>query len=152
MSAEKVRGLLMEHGLEYETTTHPTAYTTSETAEAEHLPGKEMAKVVLLMSDGDLVMTVVPGDRMIDLEKAQRALGTDDVRLADEAEFSSSFPDCETGAEPPFGSLYGVPMLVDDRLESPRITFPAGTHTETITVALDDYLEVTKPKRADLSR
>lgn len=152
MSAEKVRGLLMEHGVEYETKTHPTAYTTSETAEAGHLPGKEMAKVVMLISDGNLVMTVVPGDRMIDLEKVQRALGTDDVRLAEEDEFSSSFPDCETGAEPPFGSLYGVPMLVDDRLDSPRITFPAGTHTETITVSLDGYLEVTKPKRADLSR
>jgi Ala-tRNA(Pro) deacylase len=152
VSAERVRRYLMEHGVGYETHTHPVAYTTSEVAEAGHVSGKEMAKPVMLMAGDRLVMAVIPGDRMVDLEKAGRALRAESVRLAEEAEFAASFPDCEPGAEPPFGALYDVPILVDHGLDSPRITFNAGTHTETITMALGDYLELTKPMKADLGR
>ena len=152
MTAEQVRRYLMEHGVGYETHTHPVAYTTSEVAEAGHVSGKEMAKAVMLMADDRLVMAVIPGDKMVDLENAGQALGAENVRLAEEDEFASSFPDCEPGAEPPFGALYDVPTLVDEGLNSPRITFNAGTHTETITMTLGDYLELTKPKRSDLGR
>lgn len=150
MPAEKVREYLMEHGVNYETGTHPAAYTTSEVAEAEHIPGRQMAKVVLLMADDTLTMAVIPGDEMVDLEKSAAALEADDVRLAEESEFSAEFPDCDTGAEPPFGVLYGVRTIVDESLTSPTITFDAGSHTETITMALDDYLELARPERADL--
>ena len=151
MSAEKVRSHLMEHGVGYETHTHPVAYTTSEVAQAEHVPGRAMAKVVMLIADDRLVMAVMPGDEKVDLEKATKALDAENVHLAEETEFAPSFPDCERGAEPPFGALYGVPTLVDEGLASDQITFNAGTHTETITMALDDYLEVTNPMRADLA-
>ena len=80
-----------------------------------------------------------------------RRLPNVEVRLATETEFSPHFPDCEVGAEPPFGALYGVPMLVDDTLRSEEITFNAGTNTETLTMALSDYLELTKPLRVDLA-
>ncbi len=150
MSAERVRSYLTEHGVEYEIHPHTVAYTTSEVAEAEHVPGREIAKVVLLKTGESLAMVVVPGDQMVDLEKAAAALGVDDVRLAEESEFGDVFPDCETGAEPPFGSLYDMPTLVAESLSSPTITFKAGSHTETITMALDDYLDLTKPERADL--
>ncbi|HEX6220756.1 MAG TPA: YbaK/EbsC family protein [Acidimicrobiia bacterium] len=83
--------------------------------------------------------------------KAEQALGAESVRLADEGEFAASFPDIEPGAEPPFEALYDIPTLVDQGLDSPRITFNTGTDAETITMALDDYLELTKPKRADLA-
>ncbi|HEX6222434.1 MAG TPA: YbaK/EbsC family protein [Acidimicrobiia bacterium] len=149
MSAERVRSYLMGHGVGYETQTHPVAYTTSEVAEAHHVSGHQMAKAVMLMAGDELVMAVVPGDRMVDLEKTATALNVEDVRLAEESEFSSSFPDCEGGAEPPFGALYEIPTLVDNGLND-RITFNAGTHTETITMDLRDYLELTHPKRADL--
>ena len=150
MPAERVRSYLMEHGLSYKTHTHPTAYTSSEVAEAGHIAGKEMAKVVMLRTTDGLTMAVVPGDKMVDLEKVAAVLGAADVALAEENEFARSFPDCEMGAEPPFGALYDVPTLVDHGLDSPRITFSAGTHTETITVALEDYLNLTHPMRADL--
>lgn len=149
MSAERVRDYLTEHGVDFEAHTHPVAYTTSEVAEAEDVPGNEMAKVVMLMAGDELVMVVVPGDRMVDLEKAAAALDVADVRLAEEDEFSPSFPDCEGGAEPPFGTLYDVPTLVDEGL-NPRITFNAGSHAETITMDLDDYLKLVNPKQADL--
>lgn len=151
MSAEEVRKYLIEHGVAYQTHAHTTAYTTSETAEADHVSSKEMAKVVLLMADDRLVMTVLAGHQMVDVGKAKEALGAEQVRLADEEEFGPSFRDCQTGAEPPFGGLYDVPMLVDDGLASPTITFKAGKHSETITMALRDYLELTHPLRADLA-
>lgn len=151
MSAERVRGYLMEHGVEYHTHEHAEAFTTAETAEADHVSAKQMAKVVMLKAGTDLVMAVVPGHRRVDLDKAAEALGVDRVRLANEEEFAPSFPDCEVGAEPPFGALYGVPMLVDTAIESPLITFDAGTHTDTLTMKLRDYLELTSPRRAALS-
>ncbi|HSJ35205.1 MAG TPA: YbaK/EbsC family protein [Acidimicrobiia bacterium] len=151
MSAERVKQYLLEHGIQHETDQHDLAYTTSEVAEAADLPGHQMAKAVMLKADDRLVMAVVPGDKKVDLEKAAAVLETTDVGLADEKEFAPLFPDCEPGAEPPFGALYGVPALVDTGLDSPRITFNAGTHTETLTIALDDYLELTNPKRTDLS-
>lgn len=150
MPAERVRSYLMEHGVSYETHTHPTAYTTSEVAEAGHVAGKEMAKVVMLTTEDGLTMAVVPGDEMVDLGKVAAVLGAEDVRLAEESEFAQRFPDCETGAEPPFGALYDIPTLVDHGLDNPRITFSAGTHSETITIGLDDYLSLTHPMRADL--
>lgn len=150
MSAERVRAHLMEHGIGYRTADHPETFTTPATAEATHVPGHEMAKVVMLMADGDLVMAVVPGHHMVDVDKARGELGAGDVRLASEPEFRATFGDCELGAEPPFGALYDVPTVVDLRLDSPSITFNAGSHTETMTMDLADYLEVTKPKRADL--
>mgnify|MGYP000169795304 CR=1 FL=1 len=73
------------------------------------------------------------------------------VRLAEEDEFSPAFPDCEVGAEPPFGPIYDVPMVVDEGFTGPSVAFDAGTHTDTMTVSLDDYLRVTNPKRGDLT-
>jgi len=140
----------MEHGVAYETNSHPLAFTASEVAEAEHVPGHHLAKAVMLMAGDDLVMAVVPGDDMVEPTKAAAAFNVEEVRLAEEAEFSPSFPDCEVGAEPPFGSLYGVPMVVDSGLSSSRITFNGGTHTESITMGLEDYLTLTHSKRADL--
>jgi Ala-tRNA(Pro) deacylase len=151
MSAEKVRSFLLEHGVEYHTAEHPPAYTTAETAEAGHIPGHEMAKPVLVMADDRLVMAVVPGDRHLDLERVRDVVGADRVRLAAEDEFAPAFPDCEVGAEPPFGSLYDVSMVVDEAFSRPSISFNAGTHTDTITMRFDEYLAVTNPKRGPLT-
>ncbi len=151
MSAQRVRTYLMEHGLQYQIDTHSSVYTTSEVAEAEHVPGEQMAKAVMLMADDQLVMVVLSGSQMVDLEKAKVALGVGTIRLATEGEFWRSFPDCERGAEPPFGALYDIATVVDQGLAGPKITFNAGTHTETITMVLADYLELTKPKIVDLA-
>jgi Ala-tRNA(Pro) deacylase len=151
MSAELVRKFLMEHGIQYRTHTHPKAYTAQEVAEAEHISGDQMAKPVMLMADDALVMAVVPADHRVDLDRAKTALGAEVVRLATESEFSPSFPDCERGAEPPFGMLYNVATVVDQKLASEQITFNAGTHTTTISMARADYLDVLHPKVVDIS-
>jgi Ala-tRNA(Pro) deacylase len=149
--AERVRRFLLEHGIPYKTDIHPVAYTAREAALVEHIPGDQVAKPVMLKADDRLVMAVLPGDRQVNLAKAAAALGAATSRLATEAEFSPLFPDCERGAEPPFGALYDVPMVVDTRLRGPRITFNAGTHTTSISMALADYLALTKAQVLDLT-
>ena len=124
MSAERLREYLLTRGVPYEVHEHPLAFTTSRVAEVEHIPGKDIAKPVILMADDHFVMAVVPGHKHVDLTKAKTAIGCDSVRLADEAEFSTAFADCERGAEPPIGHLYGMQTIVDLRLRSPRVTFP----------------------------
>jgi Ala-tRNA(Pro) deacylase len=151
MTAERVRAYFDEQGIRYELADHPVAYTAQEIAAAEHVAGETFAKPTLLMADGKLVMAVLPGPLRVDFERARRALGVEEVRLATEAEFSSAFPDCEVGAEPPFGNLYGLPVYVDDRLTASRIVFNAGSHRQTMTMALSDFLDIVKPIRADLA-
>lgn len=151
MSAERVRRYLVENGIRYESHTHPTAYTTVQTASAEHVPAGQMAKVVLLDVDDRLVMAVVPGDRRVDFDKVRHVLDASFVDLAGEPDFAPAFPDCEPGAEPPFGVLYDVQTVVDEGLTTDTITFPAGSHKETITMSLGDYLSLTHPQRGDLT-
>jgi Ala-tRNA(Pro) deacylase len=151
MTAERVRARLDERGIHYDLVDHSLAYTAQEIAAAEHVAGESFAKPTLLMADGNLVMAVLPGPLRVDFEKARRALGAKEVRLAREAEFSSTFPDSEVGAEPPFGNLYGVPVYVDQRLTASRIVFNAGSHRQTMTMALSDFLDAVQPGQADLA-
>ncbi len=151
MSAEKLREYLLTHGVPYEVHEHPLAFTTSRVAEVEHIPGKDVAKPVILMADDHFVMAVVPGHKHVDLTKAKDALGCSNVRLAAESEFADAFVDCERGAEPPLGHLYGMATIVDLRLDSPRVTFRGGSHTQTITMGLDDYRSVANAAVGDLA-
>jgi Ala-tRNA(Pro) deacylase len=111
-----------------------------------------MAKVVMVVADGHLAMLVLPASRRADEERAAIALNAKEVRLAGEEEFSSTFPDCEVGAMPPFGNLYGVPVYVDSELaEEETITFQAGTHTWTISLKYADFERLVGPTVADLA-
>ena len=151
MSAERVRRYLLENGIHYRTREHEEVFTSQEIAEVEHLGGDEFAKPVLLMADDALVMAVLPATHKVDLDKAQTALGASSIRLAEEREFAPAFPDCERGAEPPLGGLYGVPTMVDLRLHPEEITFNAGTHTETITMSLEEFLRINRTEKVDLA-
>lgn len=151
MAAEKLLRLLEDAGIEYESRSHATTYTTSDTAGVEHLRGALMAKVVFFDVDDRLVMAVVPGDRRVDPERLRQALAASSVGLAGEQDFAPAFPDCEAGAEPPFGLLYGVRTVVDQALAADSITFNAGSHRETITMATADYLRLAHPERASLT-
>ncbi|MCP3995079.1 MAG: YbaK/EbsC family protein [bacterium] len=151
MSAEKLREYLLTHGVPYEVHEHPLAFTTSRVAEVEHIPGKDVAKPVILMADDHFVMAVVPGHKHVDLNKARDVLGCNNVRLAGESEFADAFVDCERGAEPPLGHLYGMETIVDLRLDSPRVTFRGGSHTQTITMGLEDYRSAANAAIGDLA-
>lgn len=152
MIVSRLRQHLDSNDADYEVTKHPEVFTAQEVAAAEHIPGGAMAKTVMLMANDDLVMTVLPGTLMVDLTKASEELGKRDVRLAKEDEFASVFDDCDAGAEPPFGGLYGIPVFVDEHLVADQITFKAGSHTETVTMARADYLELAEPKVIDVAQ
>jgi len=151
MDAHRVRKYLVTHGVAYETQRHPPAYTAQEVAATEHVPGRKFAKPVIVNADGNLIMTVLPANRLLDLEKVKATLGSADVRLAREEEFAPIFDDCERGAEPPFGNLYGLPTIVDIDLTAEELVFNAGSHTETMKMATIEYLGLVHPEKADLA-
>jgi Ala-tRNA(Pro) deacylase len=151
MEAHRVRKYLISHGVGYEVEHHRPAYTAQEVAAVEHVPGRKFAKPVIVNADGRLIMTVLPANRLLDLEKVKATLGSDDVRLAREEEFAPIFDDCERGAEPPFGNLYGLPMIVDIDLTAEELIFNAGSHTETMKVSTIEYLGLVQPEKADLA-
>lgn len=153
MAAEKLHELLDQHDIAYERHTHERVVTAQRLAAAEQVSGWEVAKPVLLSISGELAMVVVPAAAEVDLDKCTELLGHNEVRLATEDEFVDTFADSEPGAEPPFGNLYGIPVFVDQSLQTQqRIVCRDGTHTSSITIAVADYVRVVKPEIADIIR
>ena len=148
---ERLEAFLQENSVPYQIQHHPLAYTAQRVADSEHLPGKLLGKVVLVVADGKLAMLVVPAPARVDWLKVAEAVGTDEVRLAHESEFAKAFPDCEVGAMPPFGNIYGLPVFVDEEIASLETAhFQAGTHVETISLRYADFARLVGPKVVSL--
>lgn len=146
MPVRKLKAYLDEAHIKYLTIGHSSAYTSHEIAALAHVSGKEFAKTVMIKIDGNLAMAVLPASFHIDFDSIKKEFGTKNVTLATEAEFKDCFPDCEIGAMPPFGNLYGVPVYVADSLiEHKEIAFNAGTHTEVIKLNYADYRHLVQP-------
>jgi Ala-tRNA(Pro) deacylase len=142
---------LNQNNVQYEILRHAEAMTAQRIAQTEHVKGRHQAKVVMLKSDDQHLMVVLPADHHIDLEKIEKAIGKS-VSLGMENDFKSLFPDSVIGAMPPFGNLYGLPTYVDKRLaEQDYIVFEAGTHTDAIKMNYSDYEKIVKPKVEDLA-
>ena len=143
---ERLATYLQEQGVEFSLHHHPQAFTAQEIAAAEHVSGHRFVKVVMVKGDGDLAMRCVPASLDVDLDAAAEVLEADDVALAEEEDFAPVFEDCEVGAMPPFGNLYDLPVFIDESLEGDRrIVFNAGTHRETLEMALDDFERLVHP-------
>jgi Ala-tRNA(Pro) deacylase len=150
--SQKLAKYLRTEKVPYYVFYHPQRFTALETAEVEHVPARQVAKVVMLKSDGRDIMAVVPANRHVGLLKAVKELGTQDIRLETEDEFKPIFSECEPGAMPPFGILYDVPCYVDKRLaEEPFIFFNAGDHNEGIQMDTTAYLRIAEARIADLA-
>ena len=135
----------------FEVLPHAQAFTARMAAAAEHIASHHQAKVVMVNSPIGSIMTVLPADRKLDLRKLKRVIH-EPVALQSEAEFAPAFADCEPGAMPPFGNLYGLPTYVDEHLtHEDYIVFEAGTHTDSIKIRYQDYERVVKPGVADLA-
>ncbi len=131
----------------YEVLAHREAYTAPEIAEALHIPGKELAKVVIAKVDGRFVMMVLPANWKVDIKRLKAVFGTSHVRLATEEEFRDLFPDCVIGAMPPFGNLYGLAVYVDRALtEDEEIVFQAGTHVDAVKLRYRDFADLVHPQ------
>jgi Ala-tRNA(Pro) deacylase len=151
MSATRLREFLDENGVTYEEIRHRAAFTAQEVAASTHVPGKDMAKTVVVKLDGRLAMAVVPADERVDVIRLKDAAHAANVTIALEQDFLAAFPECELGAMPPFGNLYGVPVYVDTHLaEDDRIAFNAGSHTEVMRLAYKDFERLVHPKVAPL--
>jgi Ala-tRNA(Pro) deacylase len=149
---DKLEAYLRENGVPFEIHHHPPAYTAQRVAEAEHISGKMMVKVVMAFADGKMVMLAVPAPKHVSLTKAAEAIGAKEVRLAHEDEFAAAFPDCDVGAMPPFGNLYGIPVYADVELaQDESIVFNAGTHEDTINMKYADFERLVKPTQRRLS-
>jgi Ala-tRNA(Pro) deacylase len=147
MPIQKLKDYLDDHHTKYVTIRHSRAYTAQETAQSAHIPGKELAKTVMVKVDGKMAMVVVPASEHVDLSELRRLIGAGKVELADELEFKSLFPDCEIGAMPPFGNLYGMEVFASKNLaEDEQIAFNAGSHTELIKLAYRDFESLAAPK------
>ena len=150
---ERLVQYLQEQGVSFQVHDHRTAYTAEQMAAAEHIPGKRVAKAVMAFADDKLVMLVLPATYLVDRAQAARALGAREVRLAGETEFAAPFPDCEVGALPVFGNLYGLPVYADKSLTADEtITSPAGTHTESLSIRYADFERLVKPAVVELGR
>ena len=134
-----------EH-VHYEVLPHPEAFRAVAIAHALHTPEQEMAKVVIVKVENRLMMTVLPASWIVDLHRLRDVFNTNHVRLATEEEFKGLFPDCELGAMPPFGTLYGLPVFVDQSLTRDKeIVFQAGTHSEAIRMRYMDFAMLVFP-------
>lgn len=150
---ERLRMYLDSHRARYSVTSHRAAFTANALASAEHLPAREVAKIVVVFGDGHFMMLALSANRQVDLNEVKHAIGLRHVRLASEAELLRLFPDCEVGAMPPIGNLYDMPLYLDsDLAKEDIIAFAAGTHRETIHMHMGDFRVMTGPKVVHLAR
>jgi Ala-tRNA(Pro) deacylase len=150
---QKLQEFLEQSQVGYTHTVHPTAYTAREVASAEHLPAREVAKTVVFLGENGYGMAVLPADSVVDLEQLRLDLGLSRLRLATEAELGELFPDCELGAMPPFGNLFGLPVYVDNRLAAEEtIAFNAGTHRDVVHMRFRDFERLVNPAVVPFAR
>jgi Ala-tRNA(Pro) deacylase len=150
---EKLRVFLDKNLAEYTHTVHPLAYTAREVASAEHLPAREVAKTVVIFGDDEYHMVVVPANKLVDFQEVRLTLGLTHARMATEEELARLFPDCELGAMPPFGRLFGMPVYLDSSLAGEDvIAFNAGTHRDVVHMRTADYRKLASPTVISLAR
>lgn len=152
MPAKKLKEFLDNNKIKYVSITHSSAYTAMEIAALAHVPGKELAKTVMIKINGHMAMVVLPATHMIKMDLLKKAVGNENIRLASEQEFKDKFPDCEVGAMPPFGNLYNLEVYASDSLkDDEEIVFNAGSHTELIKMSYKDFERLVNPKIAQIS-
>ena len=152
MPVKKLKEFLDSSGVRYVSIVHSMAYTAQEIAATTHIPGKEIAKTVMVKLDGKMAMAVLPASYKVDFGLLQKAAGVGKVELASEEEFKGIFPECEIGAMPPFGNLYGMDVFVAESLaEDKEISFNAGSHTELIKLGYKDFENLVKPTKLKFS-
>ena len=147
MPSKKLKEFLDQKKIKYITVKHSSAFTAQEIAAAAHIPEKELAKSVIIKADGKMAMAVLPASYKVNFDQLKKVLKAKEVRLAYEQEFIDKFPDCEIGAMPPFGNLYGMEVYAAESLSGDEeIAFNACSHTELIKMKFKDFLKLVKPK------
>ena len=140
-------------GIQYQMLRHDEVYTAQDLAQTEHVSGHKVIKPVLVQADGQFVLCAVPASCRVDMNELRKQLGAEEMKLADEQTLAQVFEDCELGAEPPIGAIFGLPTVMDDSLaDQETVTFQSGSHAEAITIALSDYRRIAQPGIAHFAR
>lgn len=148
MSEPRLQRFLHEQGIGFETIHHARTHTAHDTARSAQLAEHDFAKTVMVKLDGRIAMAVLAADCRLDLAALALATGSALAELAHESEFAPLFPDCEAGAMPPFGNLYGLDVYIDENLsEDDEIAFNAGSHTELIRIPFALFEQLVHPRR-----
>jgi Ala-tRNA(Pro) deacylase len=147
MPVKKLKEFLDASRIKYVIVIHSGAYTAQEVAQSAHISGKELAKTVVVKIDGKMAMAVLPASCKVDLDLLKKAAGGSRIDLPGEGEFKDLFPDCEPGAMPPFGNLYGMDVFADESLAlQEEIAFVAGSYTEVVRLPYKDFSRLVKPR------
>ena len=146
MMPARLKSILDQEHVGYLAFSHVPTYSAQYAASVMHVPGKEVAKTVVLRTGKDVLLAVLPASYQVNLEKLSAAVGAR-VRLVEENECNRLFPDCEPGVFPPFGELYGLPVYLDSALaEDPEIILSAGTRSDAVRMSNADFVRMVKPK------
>ena len=148
-----LQSYLDDQGVKYRLSHHEPTYTSQDLAAIEHIPGRKVIKPVVVRADGQWVMCALPACYRVDVGELRDQLRCDDVMLADEQMLQRLFPECELGAEPPIGKLFGMPTLMDESLfQDKMVTFQAGTHCDAVTMTLSDFRRIARAEVAYFGR
>ncbi len=143
----ELKRYLTDNKIDYTTIKHSTAYTASQIAQAAHIPGKWLAKVVVVKLDGNFAMAVIPAHQRLDLAELKKAAKAKIADIAHEYEFKDKFPGCDLGAMPPIGDLFDMDIYLADSLADQEwLAFNGGTHEELIQVKAKEFLKWIHPK------
>ncbi|NIM01676.1 MAG: deacylase [Acidobacteria bacterium] len=152
MPTKRLKDYLDERGVKYVLISHSRAFTAQEIAASAHVPGREMAKTVVIKINGEMALAVLPASSRVDLDFLKYVTNSRMVELAEEKEFKDVFPGCELGAMPPFGNLYRMRTLVADSLaEEKSIVFNAGSHTELMRMSFEDFERAVRPEIIEMT-
>ena len=144
---------LDEQGVRYRLSHHEPVYTSQDLAAQEHVSGRKVIKPVIVKADGQWVMCALPASYRVDMNELRDQLRVEELKLADERVFHQLFPECELGAAPPIGRLFGMPTVIDESLiRDDFVTFQAGTHTQAVTMPLHDYRRISQAEIAHFGR
>lgn len=144
---QRIRDYLDSQDVSYEPIHHSQAFTGQEVAHSMHISGKKLAKTLVLEGDGKLVMAVIPASHRLNLQDLRAAMEVHRLEMLPEGELVKLFPDCDLGAIPPFGSLYGLAVWVDRTVsDAEDVVFCAGTHEDCVRMKYSDFAKLSKPR------
>ena len=152
MPCSQLLDYLSENDVDFELTEHPSAYAAQDVAYKAGVSGRLFAKTVLVKIDGHMAMAVLPADSKIDFQMLGELAGSETISLAVESDFVDRFPECELGAMPPFGPLFGMEVFVSgSMIRADTISFNAGTHTEILTLPFWEFERLVEPTMGNFS-
>ncbi len=150
MLAKSVKSFLDKQKVNYTVIPHPVTYAARDTSHACNVPEFSFAKSVIVRAGNKMVMLVIPASEKVNFNSLKKSLKEEDISLASEKDFAKQFPDCEVGAEAPFGCEMQV--CVEKHLANNReIVCNGGTHSEAVKLAYQDFKKMVHPKEISIT-